>query len=164
MDFRQRLETTILPALWAGKTVIADRYLFTALARDAARGLEIDWLLQLYAPLVWPDLVVYFALKSHDSSRRVAATRAPRFYESGQDVTGVADPLVSYRQFIGRVITEYENLSLIFRFVKVKADQVVYRQHQQVRQLVQKAERRPWAEFSAEAVSEWLSRHPHLVS
>src|SRR5207237_7980225 len=39
-DFRYRLETEVLPALWAGKTLVADRYLFTALARDAARALE----------------------------------------------------------------------------------------------------------------------------
>ena len=107
IDFRHRLDTTILPALWAGKTVIADRYLFTALARDAARGLDLDWLLHTYAPLVWPDVVVYFALDPMDSTRRVASTRAPRFYEAGQDVTGVEDPLTSYRQFIQRVITEY---------------------------------------------------------
>src|SRR4051812_12150962 len=43
VDFRHRVETTILPALWSGKSVLADRYLFTALARDAARGLELDW-------------------------------------------------------------------------------------------------------------------------
>lgn len=159
-DFRHRLETTILPALWAGKTVIADRYLFTALTRDAARGLELDWLLQLYAPLVWPDLVVYFALGARDSSRRVAATRAPRFYESGQDVTGLDDPLSSYRQFIDRVITDYENLAVIFQFVKVDASQAVYRQHQQVRRLVQSAVRRPWPEFSNDALTEWLTRHP----
>ena len=163
IDFRHRLDTVILPALWAGKTVIADRYLFTALARDAARGLELDWLLHMYAPLVWPDLVVYFALDPLDSSRRVAATRAPRFYESGQDVTGLADPLTSYRQFIDRVITEYENLSVIFHFVKVDADQVVYRQHRQVRQIVQAVARRPWPEFSVEAITEWLARHPHLA-
>jgi dTMP kinase len=163
IDFRHRLETVILPALWAGKTVIADRYLFTALARDAARGLELDWLLHMYAPLVWPDLVVYFALDPLDSSRRVAATRAPRFYESGQDVTGLADPLASYRQFIDRVITEYENLSDIFHFVKVDADQVVYRQHRQVRQIVQDVARRPWPEFSAEALTEWLARQPGLA-
>ena len=36
VDFRHRVETSILPALWAGKTVLADRYLFTALARDSA--------------------------------------------------------------------------------------------------------------------------------
>jgi dTMP kinase len=163
VDFRHRLETRVLPALWAGKTVLADRYLFTALARDAARGLELDWLLQMYAPLVWPDLVVYFALDPQDSSRRVAATRAPRFYESGQDVTGLDDPLTSYRQFIDRVITEYENLAVIFQFVKVDADQAVYRQHQQVRRLVQSAIRRPWPEFNGEALSEWLTRHQELA-
>ena len=32
-----------------GKTVLADRYLFTALARDAAHGLDLDWLLHAYA-------------------------------------------------------------------------------------------------------------------
>ena len=62
IDFRHRVESEILPALWTGKTVLADRYLFTALARDAARGLELDWLLQAYAPLLWPDLVLYFAM------------------------------------------------------------------------------------------------------
>ena len=163
VDFRHRLETDILPALWAGRTVLADRYLFTALARDAARGLELDWLLTVYAPLVWPDLVVYFALDPLDSSRRVASTRAPRFYESGQDVTGLADPLTSYRRFIDRVITEYENLAVVFHFVEVDAGQAVYRQHQQVRQIVQRATRRRWPEFSAEAVSEWLARQPHLA-
>src|SRR5678816_1727543 len=44
-DFRHRLETEIIPALIQGKMVVADRFLFTALARDAARGLELDWLL-----------------------------------------------------------------------------------------------------------------------
>ena len=50
VDFRHRIETSILPALWAGKTVLADRYLFTALARDAARGLDLDWLLHACTP------------------------------------------------------------------------------------------------------------------
>jgi dTMP kinase len=163
IDFRHRLESIILPALWAGRTVIADRYLFTALARDAARGLDFDALLHAYAPLVWPDVVVYFALDPADSSRRIASTREPRFYEAGRDVTGIEDPLTSYRQFIGRVITEYENLAVIFQFVKVEANQSVYRQHRQVREIVEHARRRPWPEFSAEALTEWLSRRPDLA-
>src|SRR5216117_1964909 len=47
-DFRHRLEQDIMPALIKGKMVVADRYLFTALARDVARGLELDWLLSIY--------------------------------------------------------------------------------------------------------------------
>ena len=156
IDFRHRVETEILPALWAGKTVLADRYLFTALARDAARGLELDWLLHAYAPLLWPDLVLYFAMPTLMSSRRVAATRRPRFYESGQDVTGIDDPLTSYQRFIDRVIHEYENLSTIFRFVTVNAEEAVYRQHQHVRSLLEQTTRRPWMDYSADAVVEWL--------
>jgi dTMP kinase len=158
VDFRHRLETSILPALWAGKTVLADRYLFTALARDAARGLELDWLLHAYSPLLWPDLVIYFSMTPEDSQRRIASTRSPHFYEAGQDVTGIDDPLASYGQFIDRVVTEYENLALIFKFVTVDAGEAVYRQHTQVRELVAAAEKRPWPAFSSDAVEEWLRK------
>jgi len=160
IDFRHRIETEVLPALWAGQTVLADRYLFAALARDAARGLELDWLLHAYAPLLWPDLVVYFAMPAQVSSRRVAATRQPRFYQSGQDVTGIDDPLTSYRRFIDRVIREYDNLSTIFQFVTVNAEEAVYHQHQKVRELVEAATRRPWPDYSAAAVAEWLRNDP----
>ncbi len=160
IDFRHRVETEILPALWAGKTVLADRYLFTALARDAARGLELDWLLHAYGPLLWPDLVLYFAMPPQLSSRRIASTRKPRFYESGQDVTGIDDRLASYQRFIDRVIREYENLSTIFRFVTVNAEDVVYRQHQAVRRLAESATKRPWTEYSMDAVVDWARGSP----
>ena len=159
-DFRHRVETSILPALWEGKTVLADRYLFTALARDSARGLDLDWLLHAYSPLLWPDLVIYFAMTPADSGRRIASTRAPRFYEAGQDVTGIDDPLASYSRFIDRVVTEYENLSIVFQFVTVDAGDTVYRQHTHVRKLVEQVQRRPWATFSEDAVGEWLTRSP----
>jgi dTMP kinase len=158
VDFRHRVETSILPALWAGKTVLADRYLFTALARDAARGLDLDWLLTAYSPLLWPDLVIYFTMTPEDSRRRLASSRAPRYYEAGQDVTGIDDPLASYSRFIDRVVKEYNNLSVIFQFVTVDAGEAVYRQHMQVRQFVERAEKRPWPRFSEDAVSEWLSK------
>lgn len=158
VDFRHRVETSILPALWAGKTVLADRYLFTALAHDAARGLDLDWLLHAYSPLLWPDVVIYFSMTPEDSSRRVASARAPRFYDAGQDVTGLEDPLASYGRFVDRVVTEYQNLALIFKFVPVDAGDAVYRQHTQVRELVESTEKRPWPMFSREAVEEWLKR------
>jgi dTMP kinase len=158
VDFRHRVETSILPALWAGKTVLADRYLFTALARDAARGLDLDWLLRAYSPLLWPDLVIYFSMTPEDSRRRIASTRAPHFYEAGQDVTGIDDPLASYGRFIDRVVKEYRNLSVVFQFVTVDAGDAVYRQHTRVRELVEKAEKRPWTTFSEDAVGEWLTQ------
>src|SRR5213076_1337646 len=108
-DFRHRVEHKILPALWANQLVIADRFLFTGLARDVARGLDLDWVLKLYAPLLWPDMVFYFSVSAATSGLRVTTTRVPNFYEAGQDVTDVVDPVESYQRFIGRVIREYES-------------------------------------------------------
>src|SRR5437773_8140701 len=142
-DFRHRVEQVILPALWEGKLVIADRFLFTGLARDVARGLDLDWVLKLYEPLLWPDLVFYFSVSPVTSGKRVTATRLPNFYEAGQDVTHVEDPVESYQHFIARVIREYESLSIIFNFIKVDAEQSMSQQHYQLRELFRGSERRP---------------------
>src|SRR5215831_18599756 len=60
-DFRDRYENEILPALRNGTTVIADRYVFTGVARDVARGLDREWSMRLYEPVIWPDLVFYLS-------------------------------------------------------------------------------------------------------
>jgi dTMP kinase len=156
-DYRHRVEQVVLPALWAGKVVIADRFLFTGLARDVARGLDLDWVLKLYQPLLWPDLVFYFAVSPGTSGRRVLATRTPRFYEAGQDVTAVEDPVESYQRFITRVIREYESLALIFNFITVDAERSIGEQHQQIRSLFREGLKRPWSDWNADAVAEWLA-------
>jgi dTMP kinase len=156
-DFRQRVEHVVLPALWDGKLVIADRFLFTGLARDCARGLDLDWVIKLYEPLLWPDIVFYFSVSARTSSERVSATRTPNFYEAGQDVTNIADPAESYMQFIARVIKEYESLAVIFNFTSVDAEQSVNEQHREIRRLFREGERRPWSDWNIDAVAEWLA-------
>ncbi len=156
-DFRHRLHTEILPALWAGRIVLADRFLFTGLARDAARGLDLDWLLHVYSPLFWPDMVFYFSVSPGTSTTRIAAERAPKFYESGQDVTGDDDALASYKRFIGRIIREYDALALIFEFMTIDAEQPMYEQHRRIRDAFTTETRRPWAKWNVEAVTEWLA-------
>lgn len=159
-DFRHRLENVILPALWQGKMVVADRYLFTGLARDGARGLTLDWMMSVYGPLLWPDVVFYFSVSPETSGRRVTASRTPKFYEAGQDITDIEDPVESFRQFTGRVIEEYEALALIFRFVTVDAEQSIHEQHRLIRQVFQEGQRRPWAEWNVDAVLDWLASKP----
>jgi dTMP kinase len=154
--FRHQLETEVLPALWDGKVVVADRFLFTALARDTARGLDLSWVMNAYDPLFWPDLVFYFALPPEISSQRVLANKKISYYESGQDVTSIADPHKSHRQFVGRIIQEYEALAKIFQFLKVDARQSIYEQHRAIRQMFMVGHRREWAEWNTEAVVSWL--------
>src|SRR5262245_29608648 len=143
-DFRHRMDTLVLPALAAGKTVVADRFLFTALARDAARGLDLDWLLHLYSPLYWPDVVFYFTVSPETSRKRIAATRAPKYYEAGQDITNIADPFESYHSFVKRVIAEYETLSVIFQFIKVDGEKPIHEQHSLIRQVFTESRNSPW--------------------
>lgn len=155
-DFRHRVEHQILPALWAGKLVVADRFLFTGLARDVARGLDLDWVLKLYQPLLWPDLVFYFSVTPDTSGRRVTATRTPNYYESGRDITNLDDPVESYHRFITRVIREYESLALIFNMITVDAEQSMSAQHYGLRELFIQGAARPWSDWNADAVAEWL--------
>jgi dTMP kinase len=155
-DFRHRLEQEILPALWRGTMVVADGFLFTGLARDAARGLDLDWVLHAYSPLFWPDIVFNFSVSLDTSASRVAANRTPKFYDAGQDVTNLADPISSYRTFESRVIREYENLSVIFRPVTVDGEQPIYGQHKHIRRVFQESRRTEWGEWNVEALTEWL--------
>jgi thymidylate kinase len=91
------------------------------------------------------------------SGKRVTATRLPSFYEAGQDVTQVDDPVESYQRFIGRVIREYESLALIFNMITVDAEQSIGEQHHQIRQLFLDGEKRPWSDWNTDAVTEWLA-------
>ncbi len=159
-DFRHRLEREIMPALVEGKMVVADRFLFTALARDCARGLELDWLLHIYSPLYWPDIVFYFSVSPETSGKRIAATRTPKYYEAGQDVTHIDDPFQSYRTFISRVIQEYEALAVIFKFITIDAEAPIYDQHLIIRKLFQESRERPWPEWNEDAIADWAKTMP----
>jgi dTMP kinase len=161
-DFRHRLETEVLPALCAGKTVIADRYFFTALARDITRGMDLGWVMNLYGPILWPDVVFYFSVSAETSGKRIAAERTPSYYESGQDLTEIADPHASYQAFIGQVLGQYAGLATIFNFVTVDAEKSIYEQHQMIRGLFHESARRSWAEYNVEALADWLRGRPEM--
>ena len=59
-DFADRLLYKIIPPLKAGMIVLADRYAYTAFARDATRGVDRQWVRELYSFAVRPDLALYF--------------------------------------------------------------------------------------------------------
>jgi len=132
-DFWHRYRTVIQPSLAAGKVVIADRYMFTGMARDAARGMNRQWCTELYAGARSPDLVFYFKVSPETCALRIAASREIKYYEAGQDVTGLADAFESYLQFAHRVNCEYEHLQKQFGFVTVDAELPIYEQHRFIR-------------------------------
>ena len=133
-DFRQRLETVIRPSLREGKIVLADRYIFTGITRDVARGMDRNWTINLYSTARKPDLVFYFCAPPDLLAKRITAYREIKFYEAGQDVTGLRDSRESYLQFAPKVMQEYAKLHRECGFIMVDARRSICDQHQFIRQ------------------------------
>ena len=133
-DFRHRYESVIVPSLEDGKIVLADRYAFTGIARDVARGMNRQWSINLYAPVRKPDIVFYFAAPVDVCAGRIAAAREMKFYEAGQDITGLESAYESFLRFTPKVLAEYERLARQFNFVIVDAQRPIYDQHRFIRE------------------------------
>jgi thymidylate kinase len=57
-DGLRRADAEVRPALLAGVMVVADRYAWTAAAREVARGVDAAWAAGLYAACPRPDVVI----------------------------------------------------------------------------------------------------------
>jgi dTMP kinase len=77
--------------------------------------------------------VFYFSGSPDVFAERIEASRHIKFYESGQDVTGLNDPRESYLRFARKVMREYEKLQKQFDFIVVDAHQSIYNQHRLIR-------------------------------
>jgi len=112
-DFAHRYETVILPALRAGKIVLADRYVYTAFARDVARGIDPGAVRRLYSYVVKPDLTLYFRVPIDVALQRLLRKRPNKgvsYYEAGMDLGLTEDPVESYRLFQHDVQRQYDRM------------------------------------------------------
>ena len=136
VDFADRFTQVIEPALKAGFIVLADRYAYTAFARDVARGADPQWVRQVYNFAIKPDLAVYFDIDPQSSMERICANRAPKFYEAGMDLKLSNDPYESYIIFQGRVIREYKKMVDEFGLVKLDAKDSIHTKQVEIRRLL----------------------------
>src|SRR6516164_3845296 len=104
-DFSDRLEQQIVPALKAGAIVLADRYVYTAFARDVARGIDGAWVRSLYRFAPVPNLAFYFRVPLEVALKRILSGRPKlKWYEAGMDLSLHGDVLESYRLFQNRIL------------------------------------------------------------
>jgi dTMP kinase len=136
-DFADRLLYKIVPPLKAGMIVLADRYTYTAFARDVTRGVDRQWVRELYSFAVRPDLALYFRVPIDVSVDRLTARRVKlKFYEAGMDMGWSTSPIDSFRIFQGKVLEEYDRLVDEFGLQVVDASGSITQQQRTVRQLV----------------------------
>jgi dTMP kinase len=137
-DFANRTHTQILPALKAGAVVLADRYAFTAFARDAVRGVNREWLRSLYSFAVRPTVSFYYDVPLDEAVRRITEGRSSlKYYEAGLDLHLSADPFESFRLFQGSIQMEYAKLVEEFDLVRMDATESFVRQQLKMRQIVE---------------------------
>ena len=137
-DFANRVYTQIRPALQAGAVVLADRYVYTAFARDAARGVDREWLRRLYSFAVEPSLAFYFDVPLDEAIRRIVQSRAAiKWYEAGMDLGLDNDLFESFRIFQGMNLNEYRRLVEERGLIRIDATETLVRQQQRVREIVE---------------------------
>lgn len=135
-DFADRLENIIIPALKAGLIVLADRYCYTAFARDVARGVDKGWVRNLYGFAVRPDGTFYFQVPVEVSLARIANSRVPGYYEAGMDIGLSHDPKESFQLFQSMIIGEYDKMVSEFGFHMLPATRPIHEQQLLFRQTV----------------------------
>ena len=136
-DFADRTEHSILPFLKAGAVVLCDRYIYTAFARDAARGMDPDWVRSVYGFAVKPTTAFYFRVPLETAIGRVTGARDGfKYYEAGLDLGLTLDAEDSFRIFQGRILEEYEKMIPEFGLTVIDATLPIEAQQHQMRQLV----------------------------
>ena len=136
VDFADRFIYQILPPLRAGMIVLADRYVYTAFARDVARGVHPDWVRGVYRFAPRPDLTFFFRVPIDVSLERLLAGRAKlKYYEAGMDLGLSTDLAESFRLFQGRVLEIYDQLAQEFDLRVIDASHDIAGQQKVVRRM-----------------------------
>jgi dTMP kinase len=157
-DLADRMERQIIPALKAGATVLADRYIYTAFARDGARGIQPEWVRKIYSFAVRPTVAFYFTVPLDEALRRILVGRPQlKWYEAGMDLGLSPDPYECFRLFQKRILNQYDSMIEEFGLTVIDAVRPLVQQQQQVRALVMphlrgllRSNLSPWREVLAE--------------
>ncbi len=116
-DFADQMENMILPALRAGQMVLADRYIYTLMARDLVRGMDEEWLKNLYGMAVVPDAVFYLNVAPEELVQRALAKYSSLdYWESGMDVGLGRNMFDSFLRYQALVATEFKRLQRTYGF------------------------------------------------
>ena len=125
-DFADQLENIILPALKAGFIVLADRYIYTLMARDMVRGMDDAWLKNLYGIALEPDAVFYLAVEAEELvQRNLSKSATLDYWESGMDLGLSRDMFDSFVQYQTAMQTAFRQLQKTYGFTIVDGNRSV---------------------------------------
>ncbi len=125
-DLGDRIEHEIIPSLRSGFVVLADRYIYTTMARGAARGLDREWLARLYGFALVPRRVFFLRLDPDELIRRTLRRGGELdYWEAGRDIGLAADLYTSFRRYQSLILQEFDRMAELYGFTTIDASRTV---------------------------------------
>ena len=125
-DLGDRLEHEIIPALRSGFVVLADRYVFTTMARGSARGLDREWLAKLYGFALVPRRVFFLRLDPDELIRLTLRRGGEQdYWETGRDIGLAPDLYSSFRKYQTLILQEFDRMAGVYGFTTIDASRTV---------------------------------------
>ena len=122
-DFFDQLIHEIIPALRAGLIVLADRYIYTLMARDVVRGADPGWVRNLYSPALVPDAIFYFRVGARQLvERNFLKNPTLDYWESGMDLGLSRDMFDSFIKYQRLIAAEFQTLAKDHAFTVINAN------------------------------------------
>ena len=133
-DFFDQLVNAMIPALRAGLIVVADRYIYTLMARDLVRGADQDWVRNLYSPALLPDAVFYFRVSARQLVERNFQKKATLdYWESGMDLGLSRDMFDSFVKYQRMLQLEFQRMQREFGFRVLNGNRPIAKVQQDLR-------------------------------
>ena len=138
LDFADRLETTILPALQSGFIVLMDKYIYTQIVRDAVRRHDLNWIKKVYDFAPTPDLVIYLNVPIDVLTSRINSESDFDYYESGQDMELDENIEQSFIKYQNMSLEAFAELQKEHHFVTINGNDTIENIHSQIKVEVEK--------------------------
>ena len=128
-DFADRLDNEIIPALKAGFIVLTDRYMYSAIARAVVRGMDPEWVRDVYKIALIPDAIFYLRIDSIADlvMRWLETGKGFDFWESGMDVGFGEDFYDSFVSYQAKLLAEFDRMTTEYGFKVIRASRSIGR-------------------------------------
>ncbi len=122
-DFADQLENKIIPALKSGYVVLADRYIYTLMARDVVRGMDRRWCHDLFGFAVVPDLIFSLEVSPAELVHRVFQRQSTLdFYEAGMDMGFSEEMYASFIRYQSLIARQFRSMERRYEMIPVDGE------------------------------------------
>jgi dTMP kinase len=138
-DFADQLENNIIPALRAGFTVLADRYIYTLMAREVVRGMSKEWVRRIYSIALVPDAVFYLSVNPRIlAERNLMKSGVLDFWESGMDIRHSGDMYQCFIDYQRKMRAEFQRMASEYKFETINGNKAPLSIHKELRSKVER--------------------------